>query len=83
MLGRLAIFAIRTYKYFRPVRLSGKCIYQPSCTEYAIQAIKLYGVFQGAKLTYSRIKRCNGSEESRYDPVPVGHKKKGNMKKGV
>lgn len=70
MMRRLAIFLIRAYKWLRPVSKSGRCIYRPTCTEYAIEAISRYGIYHGMILARSRLKRCNEFSESGYDPVP-------------
>jgi hypothetical protein len=71
LLKRLAIFLIKLYKRLRPVQYSGKCIFRPTCSRYALEAISLHGFFRGIKLTYFRIKRCKGENESQYDPVPT------------
>ena len=70
MFRRAVILLIKAYKWFRPVGRSGRCIYRPTCTQYAIEAIQKHGVFQGLVLARDRLKRCNEFEESRYDPVP-------------
>jgi putative membrane protein insertion efficiency factor len=39
--------------------LGGQCKYHPSCSEYAIQAFKEFGLFKGAVLAGWRLLRCN------------------------
>lgn len=46
------------------------CRYSPTCSEYAIQAVKKYGPFKGFWLTLKRISRCHPWGGSGYDPVP-------------
>lgn len=46
------------------------CIYQPSCSEYAYQAIDKYGIFKGTWLGMKRIARCTPAHKGGYDPVP-------------
>ena len=46
------------------------CIYYPSCSEYAKEAIKLHGVWKGVRLGIARIGRCNPFHEPGVDPVP-------------
>ncbi|WP_183362623.1 membrane protein insertion efficiency factor YidD [Geomonas limicola] len=58
---RLAIFLIRTYQARLRHLHNRSCIYTPSCSDYGIQAIEKYGVWQGTRFTYLRIKRCNGA----------------------
>lgn len=46
------------------------CRYTPSCSEYAVQALKKHGPFRGVYLALKRILRCNPWGGSGYDPVP-------------
>ena len=46
------------------------CRYTPTCSQYAIEAIKKYGPFKGGWLAFKRILRCNPFGGSGYDPVP-------------
>lgn len=46
------------------------CRYTPTCSTYAIQAIKKYGPFKGTYLAVKRVLSCNPWGGSGYDPVP-------------
>ncbi len=46
------------------------CRYTPTCSQYAVEAIKKYGPFKGGWLALKRILRCNPWGGSGYDPVP-------------
>lgn len=46
------------------------CRYTPTCSQYAIEAIKKYGVVKGCWLAAKRIARCHPWGGSGYDPVP-------------
>lgn len=46
------------------------CRYTPTCSQYAIEAIRKYGPFKGGWLAFKRILRCNPWGGSGYDPVP-------------
>ena len=46
------------------------CIYIPTCSEYALEAIEKYGAFKGGLLTVWCIVRCNPFAKGGYDPVP-------------
>ena len=48
----------------------GFCRYSPSCSEYAMEAIKTYGAVKGTYLTGKRILRCNPFAQPGADPVP-------------
>lgn len=71
-MGKLFIFIIKWYqKYISPtLSLFGKCPYTPSCSNYAIDAIKKYGAIKGSALGFYRILRCNPFSKGGYDPVP-------------
>lgn len=46
------------------------CRYTPTCSQYAVEAIKKYGPLKGGWLAFKRILRCNPFGGSGYDPVP-------------
>lgn len=46
------------------------CRYTPTCSQYALEAIRKYGPFKGGWLAFKRILRCNPWGGSGYDPVP-------------
>ena len=64
-LYQLAISHYKGGKYFSFI---------PTCSQYAIEAIEMYGVFLGGWLALKRILRCNPFNKNAYgfDPVPVG-----------
>lgn len=45
------------------------CKFIPSCSNYAIEAIKAYGSFKGSLMSIKRIIRCNPFNKGGYDPV--------------
>ncbi|MBU3109779.1 membrane protein insertion efficiency factor YidD [Clostridium gasigenes] len=66
---KLILSIINLYrKYISPMR-SPCCIYSPTCSQYAIDAISKYGVLKGGFLTIRRILRCNPFSKGGYDPV--------------
>ncbi len=67
--GRLVIGCIRIYQKTAPLR-PPMCRYHPTCSEYAAQAIRKYGLFVGFALGVRRIVRCNPFTTGGYDPVP-------------
>ena len=46
------------------------CRYTPTCSQYALEAVKKYGPFKGGYLALRRILRCNPFHPGGYDPVP-------------
>jgi len=66
---KLILSIINLYrKYISPMR-APCCIYSPTCSEYAIDAISKYGAFKGGFLAIKRILRCNPFSKGGYDPV--------------
>jgi putative membrane protein insertion efficiency factor len=53
-----------------------KCRYYPTCSQYAIQAIEIHGVFKGMILAIGRLMRCNIFFPGGVDPVPPKKEKK-------
>jgi uncharacterized protein len=57
-------------KYLSPLKVRTHCIYTPTCSQYAIEALEKYGAFKGSLLAIWRILRCNPFSKGGYDPVP-------------
>jgi hypothetical protein len=49
----------------------GGCRFEPSCSEYCLQAVKIHGSLNGLRLGVSRICRCHPWGPSGLDPVPA------------
>jgi uncharacterized protein len=68
---RLAVGAVRVYQWtLRPV-IGANCRFAPSCSDYAIEALRSHGAARGALLAGRRILRCNPWTEGGFDPVPA------------
>jgi putative membrane protein insertion efficiency factor len=68
---RVALFALRCYKAYLSVLFAGTCRFEPTCSQYAYQAIERFGVLRGIWLGSKRLARCHPfSGKFGYDPVP-------------
>lgn len=47
------------------------CIFYPTCSEYAVDALKIHGSIKGTALTIGRVLRCNPFNEPQIDEVPL------------
>jgi putative membrane protein insertion efficiency factor len=74
MRGRLAGMAFRIYKaVFSPVLHAagmGRCLYLPTCSEYAYTAVSRFGVMRGSWMALRRVARCHPWGKGGLDPVP-------------
>ncbi|MDR1758532.1 MAG: membrane protein insertion efficiency factor YidD [Bacteroidales bacterium] len=61
---------IRGYQILLSPWLGGHCRYEPTCSRYGIEAIRVHGPWRGGWLTIKRILSCNPWGGSGYDPVP-------------
>ena len=63
--------AILAYQWtLRPV-LGCNCRFHPSCSDYALEAVRQHGAGRGAWLAARRVLRCNPWHPGGYDPVPL------------
>ena len=65
----IAAAPVRFYQRAISPGIPARCRYHPSCSEYAVQAIRRYGVLRGAVLAAWRILRCNPWSHGGVDPV--------------
>ena len=68
---RAALFALSCYKSYLSVLFAGSCRFEPTCSQYAYEAIERFGVARGVWLGMKRLLRCHPlSRRFGYDPVP-------------
>ncbi|MDP4590252.1 MAG: membrane protein insertion efficiency factor YidD [Burkholderiaceae bacterium] len=61
---------IRGYQYFLSPWLGQSCRFTPSCSNYSLEAIRIWGPVKGGWLSIKRIGRCNPWCRGGHDPVP-------------
>ena len=65
----LGIAAVWAFRFTVRPFLAGQCKYHPSCSQYAIDAFREFGLFKGTVLAGWRLLRCNPLSRGGYDPV--------------
>jgi uncharacterized protein len=66
----LFLLLIKLYQYLISPILGQSCRFNPSCSQYGIEAIQKHGPFKGGWITLKRIARCNPWGSHGHDPVP-------------
>ena len=66
----LALGLLRLYKFVLSPLLPAACRYQPTCSDYAREAVERHGALRGTVLAARRLARCHPFREGGYDPVP-------------
>ena len=72
MIARALIVLARGWQLGPSLVLPPSCRYAPSCSAYAIEALRAHGAARGGLLALRRILRCHPWGGSGYDPVPQG-----------
>ena len=70
MIAKLLILVARGWQIGPSRVLPPSCRFQPSCSAYAITALRRYGALRGGFLAARRLLRCHPWGGSGYDPVP-------------
>lgn len=61
-LKKAVIGCIKLYQHYAPEQIRRRCLFKPTCSEYAILAIQKYGLIVGLIKTYIRLfKKCRGN----------------------
>ena len=67
---RVLMALVRFYRYFLSPWLGSSCLYEPTCSAYALQALERHGALAGCYFTLARLARCSPWCEAGCDPVP-------------
>ncbi len=65
-------FLIWLYRHSLSALMGRHCRFEPSCSAYADEALRVHGFWRGSLLALKRIGRCHPWGGSGYDPVPPG-----------
>ncbi|NLT02864.1 MAG: membrane protein insertion efficiency factor YidD [Bacteroidales bacterium] len=69
-LGWFFLALIRFYQVAISPMTQSSCRYTPTCSQYALEAVRKYGPFKGGWLAIRRLARCHPWGGHGYDPVP-------------
>lgn len=70
LVARVVIFPIRVYQRFISPALPPACRFTPTCSQYAVEALRRHGALKGSWLAMRRIARCHPWHPGGEDPVP-------------
>lgn len=70
LFARLLLLPIYFYRYVISPLIGPRCRFYPTCSTYAVEAIKVHGAIKGGCLSLKRILRCHPFSEGGEDPVP-------------
>jgi putative membrane protein insertion efficiency factor len=68
--AEIAVGGVRVYQWTLRPFIGAHCRFEPSCSEYAVAALRAHGMLRGAAMAGARICRCNPWHPGGYDPVP-------------
>lgn len=69
LIKNLIIIYIKLYKLFISPLFPDVCRHYPSCSSYALEALKKYGLLEGGVLAVKRLFKCNPFYPGGYDPL--------------
>ena len=69
-MARLLAGLIRVYQSTLAAVLGGHCRFQPTCSQYAIEALQTHGLRRGLWLSIKRVAKCHPWHDGGHDPVP-------------
>jgi len=70
VMARGLMMAVTGYRRFISPLLPPRCRFEPSCSAYALEALRVHGAARGLWLAVARIARCHPFNPGGYDPVP-------------
>ncbi|HYA41022.1 MAG TPA: membrane protein insertion efficiency factor YidD [Syntrophobacteraceae bacterium] len=82
MIRLIFLGLIRSYQILVSPLFPRACRFSPTCSHYALDAIRMHGISRGTYLGLRRILRCHPFNPGGYDPVPVKAKEKRQRARG-
>jgi putative membrane protein insertion efficiency factor len=73
LLSHILTAPILAYRYLISPMIAPRCRYLPTCSDYALEAIRVHGALKGGGLALCRLCRCHPLGGHGYDPVPPAH----------
>ncbi len=70
LIAAMLLALIQLYRWILSPFIGNQCRFQPTCSRYGQEAIRVHGPWKGAWLTLNRIRRCHPLNEGGDDPVP-------------
>lgn len=70
MIARVLISIVKAYRLLLSPSLGSACRFEPSCSLFAIDALRTHGALMGSYLTLKRLGRCQPWCDGGHDPVP-------------
>ena len=72
-MSKVLIALVRVYQVVISPLIGPRCRFYPSCSNYAIEAMRVHGALRGSGLVAWRVLRCNPLSNGGLDPVPPRH----------
>ncbi len=69
-MSKVLVAIIHVYQRFISPLFPPRCKYYPTCSEYAVEALRVHGAWRGLLLAGWRLLRCNPLSDGGLDPVP-------------
>jgi uncharacterized protein len=79
LLGEVLVLLVRLYQVTLAGLLGGRCRFEPSCSRYAVEAIRAHGPLRGGAMAAWRILRCQPLCRGGFDPVPDSDGRSGRL----
>ncbi|MDP1595740.1 MAG: membrane protein insertion efficiency factor YidD [Methylotenera sp.] len=69
-MARFLVGVVKAYQLILSPMLGQQCRFYPTCSQYAIEAIRKHGAFLGTYFTVRRLLRCHPWHAGGHDPIP-------------